>query len=85
MQNLEILAWTMGYMALKCVISGRASKESNIYSLGVVALEIACGRKPINPNAKEDEIIMLEWVRELYGTGNILKVANPRLCGNFDE
>ena len=50
----------MGYMALKCVISGRASKESDLYSLGVVALEIACGRKPINPSAKEDEIIMLE-------------------------
>ena len=33
-----------------------------IYSFGVVALEIACGRKPINPNAKEDEKIMLEWV-----------------------
>ncbi|KAK9988767.1 hypothetical protein SO802_029006 [Lithocarpus litseifolius] len=45
----------------------------------------ACGRKPINPNAKEDEIIMLEWVWELYGTGNLLKAADPRLCGNFDE
>ena len=56
------LARTMGYMAPEYVILGRASKESDIYSFGVVALEIACGRKPINPNAKEDEIIMLEWV-----------------------
>ena len=58
------LAGTIGYMAPECVISGRASKESDIYiySFGVVALEIACGRKPINPNAKEDEKIMLEWV-----------------------
>ena len=79
------LAGTMGYMAPECVISSRASKESDIYSFGVVALEIACGRKPINPNAKEDEIIMLEWVWELYGAGNLLKAADPRLCGNFDE
>ena len=78
MQSLEILAqldlWTMkkdhkpqfwqgsGYMAPECVISSRAIKQSDIYSFGVVALEIACGRKPINPNAKEGEIIMLEWV-----------------------
>ena len=73
MQSLEILAqldlWTMKkdrkprrYMAPKYVISSRANKESDIYSFGVVALEIACGRKPINPNAKEGEIIMLEWV-----------------------
>ena len=50
-----------------------------------MALEIACGRKPINPNAKEDEKIMSEWVWELYGTGNLLKAADPRFCGNFDE
>ena len=56
------LAGTMGYMAPECVISSRAIKQSDIYSFGVVALEIACGRKPINPNAKEGEIIMLEWV-----------------------
>ena len=81
------LAGTIGYMAPECVISGRASKESDIYiySFGVVALEIACGRKPINPNAKEDEKTMLEWVWEHYGTRNLLKVADPRLCGNFDE
>ncbi|KAM4088589.1 hypothetical protein ACJW30_07G082700 [Castanea mollissima] len=79
------LAGTMGYMAPECVISGRASKELDIYSFGVVALEIACGRKPINPNAKEDEIIMLEWVWELYGTRNLLKAADPVLCGDFDE
>ena len=60
------LVGTMGYMAPECVISCRANKELDIYiyiySFGVVALEIACGRKPINPNAKEDEKIMLEWV-----------------------
>ena len=79
------LAGTMGYMAPEYVILGRASKESDIYSFGVVALEIACGRKLINPNAKEDEKIMSEWVWELYGTGNLLKATDPRLCGNFDE
>ena len=79
------LVGTMGYMAPEYVILGRASKESDIYSFGVVALELACGRKPINPNAKEDEKIMSEWVWELYGTGNLLKAADPRLCGDFDE
>jgi hypothetical protein len=46
------LAGTMGYMAPECVISGRSSKESDIYSFGIVALEIACGRKAIEHQGK---------------------------------
>uniref|UniRef100_A0A2N9EFZ7 non-specific serine/threonine protein kinase n=1 Tax=Fagus sylvatica TaxID=28930 RepID=A0A2N9EFZ7_FAGSY len=79
------LAGTMGYMAPECVISGRASKESDVYSFGVVALEIACGRKPIDPMAEENEISMIEWVWDLYGTRNLLRAADPRLRGDFDE
>jgi serine/threonine protein kinase len=79
------LAGTMGYMAPECVISGRASKESDTYSFEIVALEIACGRKAIETKAKEDEIVLVEWVWELYGRGELLDAADSRLCGDFDE
>lgn len=42
-----VLAGTMGYLAPECVADGRASKESDVYSFGVVALEISCGRRPV--------------------------------------
>jgi serine/threonine protein kinase len=45
------LTGTMGYMALECVTTSKASKESNVYSFGIVALKIAYGRKPIKLNA----------------------------------
>ncbi|XP_062176129.1 L-type lectin-domain containing receptor kinase IX.2-like [Alnus glutinosa] len=80
-----ILAGTMGYMAPECVTTGNASKESDIYSFGIVALEIACGRKPIKHNAPEDQVVMVEWVWELYGIRKVLKAADPRLDGDFDE
>nr|KYP61212.1 Lectin-domain containing receptor kinase A4.3 [Cajanus cajan] len=79
------LAGTMGYMAPECATSGRASKESDIYSFGVVALEIASGRKPINFKAQENEINIVEWVWGLYGRGRILEAADPRLDGDFEE
>jgi serine/threonine protein kinase len=79
------LAGTLGYMAIECVISSRASKESDIYSFGIVALEIACGRKAIETKAKEDEIVLVEWVWELYGRGELLDATDSRLCGDFDE
>jgi serine/threonine protein kinase len=80
-----VLTGTMGYMAPECVTTGNASKESDVYSFGIVALEIACGRKPIKTNAPQGQVVLVEWVWELYGIGKVLEAADPRLNGEFDE
>ncbi|XP_076937036.1 L-type lectin-domain containing receptor kinase IX.1-like [Bidens hawaiensis] len=54
-------------------------KDSDVFSFGVVALEIACGRKPI-----EKQILLSEWVWQLYGTGTLLEAADPSL-EDFEE
>ncbi|XP_019165373.1 PREDICTED: L-type lectin-domain containing receptor kinase IX.1-like [Ipomoea nil] len=79
------LAGTMGYIAPESVLTGKASKETDIYSFGIVALEIACGRKPIEPRAEPDKVLLVDWVWELYGSGTILGAADPKLCSIFDE
>ena len=80
------LVGTKGYMDPRCVITRRASKKSDIYSFGIVALELACGRKPINHEAPKDQVVMLEWDRELHGKGEaLLNTADQRLGGHFDE
>ncbi|PQQ15697.1 L-type lectin-domain containing receptor kinase IX.1-like [Prunus yedoensis var. nudiflora] len=86
-QELETtaLAGTMGYMALDYLNTGKASKESDVYSLGVVALEIACGRKPIDPKFGTGKINMVEWIWELHGEGRAIEAVDPKLCGDFDE
>ncbi|KAL7206127.1 hypothetical protein ACSBR2_018938 [Camellia fascicularis] len=48
-----VVAGTMGYLAPECLVTFKASKESDVYSFGVVALEIACGRRPIEPQAEQ--------------------------------
>ncbi|CAI9770033.1 unnamed protein product [Fraxinus pennsylvanica] len=84
-RNLVQLLGTMGYMAPECVTTGKASKESDVYSFGIVALEIACGRKPIDVKAQGKRIRMVEWVWDLYGTGNLLEAADPKLCADYNE
>ena len=80
------LAGTKGYIDPGCVTTRRASKESDIYSFGIVALELACGRKPVNHEAPEDQVVLLECVRELHGRGEeLLDIADQRLGGHFDE
>ncbi|KAM1416116.1 hypothetical protein ACFX2I_007693 [Malus domestica] len=80
-----ILGGTLGYMAPECLTTGKASKETDVYSFGVVALEIACGRKPIDPMLGRSKMNMVKWVWELYGEGKVIEAADPKLCGEFDE
>ncbi|KAE8671497.1 L-type lectin-domain containing receptor kinase IX.1 [Hibiscus syriacus] len=80
-----VLAGTMGYLAPECVTTGKASKESDVYSFGVVALEIACGRKPVEPRAEPSKVRLLEWVWDLYGKGQLLEAVDKRLGKVFDE
>ena len=76
------VAGTQGYMDPESVATGKASMESDVYSFGIVALEIACGRKPIDNRAPQDQVVMLDWVRELHGRGEVLEATDGRLGGN---
>ncbi|CAL9775438.1 unnamed protein product [Musa acuminata subsp. burmannicoides] len=80
-----VLAGTMGYLAPECVTAGKASKESDVYSFGIVALEIACGRRPVEPMEQKGKVRLVEWVWELYGRGRVLEAADGKLDGEFDE
>ncbi|KAL8541738.1 hypothetical protein ACS0TY_002845 [Phlomoides rotata] len=80
-----VMAGTLGYMAPECMSTGKASKESDVYSFGIVALEIACGRRPIDLGAPENQVRMLEWVWELYGRGVHLEAADPKLGRGYNE
>ncbi|KAF7809412.1 L-type lectin-domain containing receptor kinase IX.1-like [Senna tora] len=81
-----ILAGTMGYLAPECVTTGKASKESDVYSFGVVALEITCGRRPVElPRGEAGRVRLVEWVWELYGKGKVVEAADERLRKEYDE
>ncbi|XVF24181.1 hypothetical protein REPUB_Repub13aG0105300 [Reevesia pubescens] len=80
-----LLAGTVGYMAPECLSSGKASKESDVFSFGVVALEIACGRRSIEPKFDESEALLLvPWVWKSYGNQRVLDVADKKLVTGFD-
>uniref|UniRef100_A0A2N9ES55 non-specific serine/threonine protein kinase n=1 Tax=Fagus sylvatica TaxID=28930 RepID=A0A2N9ES55_FAGSY len=80
-----VLAGTMGYLAPECLTTGKASKESDVYSFGVVSLEIACGRKPVEPMAEPSKVRLVEWVWDLYGKGQSLEAVDKGLNMEFDE
>uniref|UniRef100_A0A0E0JC82 Protein kinase domain-containing protein n=1 Tax=Oryza nivara TaxID=4536 RepID=A0A0E0JC82_ORYNI len=87
--HTTVIAGTMGYMDPECMLTGRANTESDIYSFGIVLLEIACGRPPVmapehQAEKGQDMIHLVQWVWDLYGKGRILDAADHQLDGEFD-
>ncbi|XP_062014416.1 L-type lectin-domain containing receptor kinase IX.1-like [Rosa rugosa] len=80
-----IIVGTRGYMAPEYITENKASKHTDIFSFGVVALEIACGRKPFDHRLGRDKFNMVEWVWELYKGGNVIEAADPKLGVTYDR
>ncbi|KAK3199736.1 hypothetical protein Dsin_023151 [Dipteronia sinensis] len=79
------LAGTIGYMAPECLTARKVSKESDVFSFGIVALEIACGRRSIEQRDEEAQISLVAWVWESYGKKRLLDVVDKKLCMNIDQ
>ncbi|XP_011041375.1 PREDICTED: L-type lectin-domain containing receptor kinase IX.1-like [Populus euphratica] len=84
-----VLTGAPGYLAPECKKSGKASKESDIYSFGVVVLQMACGKPAVEQfqeNGMKFELKLVDWVLEKIERGeNASAVADPRLGLSYDE
>ncbi|KAM1021749.1 hypothetical protein ACFX13_043530 [Malus domestica] len=70
-------------MAPEYAKGGKATKESDMFSFGVVALELACGRRTYEDAGYHEPLF--SWAWKLYLAGNLLDVADERLCMNFNR
>ncbi|KAF8022101.1 hypothetical protein BT93_G2293 [Corymbia citriodora subsp. variegata] len=74
---------TYGYLAPEYLSEGKVTKESDMFSFGVVALEIACGRRTHHEG--EFHVPLRKWVWQLYLAGNMLEAADETLGLSFDR
>ncbi|KAH9297578.1 hypothetical protein KI387_029260 [Taxus chinensis] len=75
---------TLGYIAPELIHSGKASPYTDVFSFGALMLEVACGRKPVDPCAAEG-VILVQWVWDLYVNGRLLDAVDPRLGDDYDK
>ncbi|KAL6277969.1 hypothetical protein ACE6H2_021570 [Prunus campanulata] len=76
---------TLGYLAPELPRTGKASTGSDVYAFGALLLEVACGRRPIEPKAVAQELVLVDWVWEMYREGRLLDVVDRRLNGEFNQ
>ncbi|KAJ6407712.1 hypothetical protein OIU84_011080 [Salix udensis] len=60
-------------------LQGWASTGSDVYAYGILLLEVACGRKPVETS----DFILIDSVIEHHRTGGIIDAADPKLNSAF--
>lgn len=81
--NSSLVAGTPGYWAPENFRMGELSRKSDIYSFGVVLLEIVCGRKAVCRD--RDPLNLVEWVWRHYGPKKLLRAVDSRLGKDFNK
>ncbi|XP_050374866.1 proline-rich receptor-like protein kinase PERK12 [Argentina anserina] len=80
---------TFGYMAPEYASSGKLTDRSDVFSFGVVLLELVTGRKPVDATRPLGEESVVEWARPLLikalESGDLSELVDPRLEKHYVE
>ncbi|PIN06304.1 Serine/threonine protein kinase [Handroanthus impetiginosus] len=79
------IAGTVGYMAPEYAMRGYLTDKADVYSFGIVALEIVSGKSNTNYRPKEEFVYLLDWAYVLQEQGNLLELVDPILGSNYSE
>lgn len=75
---------TYGYAAPEYVMTGHLTARSDIYSFGVVLLEILTGRRSMDKTRPSGQYNLVEWARPFMNDKKrVFEIVDPRLNGVY--
>ncbi|CAL1373196.1 unnamed protein product [Linum trigynum] len=78
------VAGTIGYLAPEYAIRGQLTRRADIYSFGVLLVEIVSGRCNTNTRLPIEEQYLLERTWQLYERKELIALVDTALDGDFD-
>ncbi|GLJ17330.1 hypothetical protein SUGI_0300900 [Cryptomeria japonica] len=78
-------AGTHGYIAPEYAYSLKVTERSDIYSFGVVLLELVTGKKPTEPEFGENKDIVYWVSRNICTQEGVFKVLDSRISKSYQE
>ncbi|KAH7427433.1 hypothetical protein KP509_10G044100 [Ceratopteris richardii] len=79
------VAGTRGYMAPEYAFRGKLTVKADVYSFGVLALEIVSGRRIQDSKESEEKEFLIDWAWSLHEQDGILGIIDPLLQGYQEE
>ncbi|XXG90299.1 hypothetical protein AAC387_Pa12g2104 [Persea americana] len=74
-----------GYMAPEYALRGFLTDKADVYSFGIVALEIVSGKSNTKYKQKEDGVYLLDWAYVLQERGSLIELVDPKLGSEFNK
>lgn len=78
------VAGTIGYLAPEYALRGQLTRRADVYSFGVLLLEIVSGRSNVNTRLPNEEQFLLERTWALYERGELLQIVDTFLANDFN-
>ncbi|KDO39876.1 hypothetical protein CISIN_1g047892mg, partial [Citrus sinensis] len=74
---------TFGYVAPEYASTGMLNETSDVYSFGILIMEVISGRNPVDysrpPGEFQFQVNLFEWLKTMVTNGNAEGVLDPRL------
>ncbi|EPS67608.1 hypothetical protein M569_07167, partial [Genlisea aurea] len=68
-----------GYIAPEYAMRGHLTEKVDVFSYGVVALEIVCGRPNHDKNLEAGQVFLLDWAWSMHESNRDFELVDPKL------
>ncbi|KAL8507051.1 hypothetical protein ACS0TY_017799 [Phlomoides rotata] len=82
-KSMSVIAGSCGYIAPEYAYTLRVNEKSDIYSYGVVILELITGKLPIDPEFGDKDLV--KWVCTILDQNGIDSVIDPKLDSFYKD
>ncbi|OIV94323.1 hypothetical protein TanjilG_19329 [Lupinus angustifolius] len=77
---------TTGYLAPEYASTGKLTTKSDVYSYGVVLLELLTGRVPVDIKRAPGEHVLVSWaIPRLTNREKVVEMVDPALLGQYSK
>ncbi|KAI4353130.1 hypothetical protein L6164_002101 [Bauhinia variegata] len=78
------VAGTVGYLAPEYALLGQLTKKADVYSFGVLMLELVSGKSSSKDAFGENLLVLVDWIWKLKEENRLLEIVDPELT-DYDE
>ncbi|GJW32363.1 probable serine/threonine-protein kinase [Tanacetum coccineum] len=70
---------TFGYVAPEYASTGMLNERSDVYSFGILIMEIISGRNPVDYGRPQGEVNLVDWLKTMVTNRNAEGVLDPKI------